>query len=347
MVSPKARVNKHFGFPACGRQACCFLSHGEQESLPQNAPRKHSKTVMQHTNRPIQMNRFIENIDTQIAFNQGKNIFLDDLDFFQFAEETVNAISNIDRLTPESKESLIDYATDKAIEEFCSINQYYSFDLKAKNSLRKIYSDLFEKFQTKTDSLEEISKNHYEKLKVWIKESNPFAEKIYKNSGKEVYPVACSEYSQKLQINILQIDIKHLMQPVLDIGCGNKGYLVNDLKKQGIEIFGIDRFKFTSSNLITADWLEYDYGKDKWGTIVSNLGFSNHFNHHNLREDGNYIEYGKTYMNILNSLKIGGRFHYAPDLPFIEQYLDNNQFYLKKYDINEYDFKTTIIKKIK
>ncbi|MFO7674166.1 MAG: class I SAM-dependent methyltransferase [Lutibacter sp.] len=295
--------------------------------------------------RPVQMDRFIENIDNQIEFNQGKNIFLDRLDFFQFAKETVKAISNIDKLNPDSKETLIDYATDKAIEEFCRINQYYSFDSKAKNDLRKIYSDLFGNFQIKTDSIENISKNHYEKLKEWIRESNPFAEKIYKNDNQSVNPVACSEYSPDLQTNILKIDIEHLMQPVLDIGCGNQGHLVNYLKNQGIEVLGIDRFKFTTLNLITVDWLEFDYGKKKWGTIVSNLGFSNHFNHHNLREDGNFIEYGKTYMNILNSLKVGGCFHYAPDLPFIEKYLDNNQFDLKKYEINEYDFKTTIIKK--
>lgn len=302
---------------------------------------------MPHTMRPLQMDRFTENIDSQIEFNQGKNIFLDNLDIFQFAKETVKATSDIDRLTPDSKQSLIDYATDKAIEEFCRVNQYYSFDLKAKNNLRKIYSDLFENFQTKTNSIEDISKNHYEKLKSWLKENNPFAEKIYKNGDEKVSQVACSEYSPELQIDILHIDVKHLMQPVLDIGCGVNGYLVNYLKNQGIEVLGIDRFKFTTSNLITADWLEYDYGKEKWGTIVSNLGFSNHFNHHNLREDGNYIEYGKNYMNILNSLKVGGCFHYAPDLPFIEKYLDNKQFDLRKYDINEYDFKTTKIKKMK
>ena len=293
------------------------------------------------------MDRFKENIDIQIEFNQGKNIFLDNLDFFQFAEETVNAISNIDNLNPDSKEYLIDYATDKAIEEFCRVNQYYSFDLKAKNNLRKIYSDLFENFRTRTNSIEDISKSHYEKLKSWLKESNPFAEKIYRKDNEIVSPVACSEYSAELQFDILQIDVKPLMQPILDIGCGNNGHLVNYFKHQGLEVYGIDRFKFTTQNLITADWLEYDYGKEKWGTIESNLGFSNHFNHHNLREDGNYIGYGKTYVSILNSLKIGGCFHYAPDLPFIEKYLDKNQFDLKKYEIDKYDFKTTIIRKMK
>lgn len=293
------------------------------------------------------MDKFFENIDKQIEFNEGKNIFLDKLDFFQFTEETVKTISNIDKLNPDSKETLIDYATNKAIEEFCRINQYYSFDSKAKNDLRKIYFDLFGSIQKKTDSIENISKNHYEKLKEWIRESNSFAEKVYNNDNKIVNPVACSEYSPDLQINLLKIDIEHLMQPVLDIGCGNQGHLVNYLKKQGIEVFGIDRFKFTTSNLLTKDWLEFDYGNENWGTIVSNLGFSNHFNHHNLREDGNYIEYGKTYMSILNSLKVGGCFHYAPDLPFIEKYLDNKQFDLRKYEIDEYDFKTTIIRKMK
>jgi hypothetical protein len=295
----------------------------------------------------VQMEKFAENIDKQIEFNQGKNIFLDNLEKFQFASEAVMAFSNIDRLKPDSKQFLIDYATDKAIEEFCRVNQYYSFDSQTKNDLKKIYSDLFEIFQTKTDSIENISRNHYDKLKKWLKKSNPFAEKVYKNAGRKVNPVACSEYDPDFQINILRIDIEHLMEPVLDIGCGMHGYLVNYLNNQGINVLGIDRFEFPSSNLITADWLEYNYGKEKWGTIVSNLGFSNHFNHHNLREDGNYIAYGKTYMNILHSLKIGGCFYYAPDLPFIEKYLDNKQFALRKYEINEYDFKTTIIKRLK
>lgn len=292
------------------------------------------------------MNRFIQSIDKQIAFNQGKNIFLDNLDIFQFANETVKAVSNIDNLNTDSKLYLIEYATDKAIEEFCRVNQYYTFDQNAKNDLKQIYADLFENCHIKTNSIENISKEHYEKLKSWLKEHNAFGERLYKNENEKVSPVACFEYSPQLQVKILQIDTKQMMQPVLDIGCGSKGSLVNYLKDQGIEVYGIDRAKFQSPNLISADWLEYNYGKEKWGTIVSNLGFSNHFNHHHLRENGNYIAYGKTYMNILHSLKAGGCFHYAPDLPFIEKYIDCKQFELKKYGINEYDFKTTIIKKL-
>lgn len=292
------------------------------------------------------MDSLIKNIDHQIAFNQGKNLFLDKPELFQFAHETVNALSQIDHLNPASIEALIDYTTDKAIEEFYRVNQYFSFDLKAKNNLRAIYADLFQAFQTKTNSVETISKKHYEKLKDWLRDNNPFAEKIYQHADENVKPVACSEYTAQLQINILRLDISQLMQPVLDVGCGQNGHLVNHLRDQGIEAYGIDRFNFSNSNLITADWLEYNYGKGKWGTIVSNLGFSNHFNHHNLREDGNYLAYGQTYMNILHALKTGGCFHYAPDLPFIEKYLDKAQFGLSQYEINGYDFKTSVVKKL-
>ncbi|MFW5701305.1 MAG: hypothetical protein ACOCWM_06405, partial [Cyclobacteriaceae bacterium] len=136
-------------------------------------------------------------------------------------------------------------------------------------------------------------------------------------------------------------------EPVLDIGCGKKGNLVSFLREKGILIQGIDRITASTRNLINADWLEYDFGNEKWGTIYSNLGFSNHFNHHNLREDGNYIKYAQKYMEILKSLKIGGKFHYAPDLPFIELYLDSNKFYIEKHDIERVEFKTTIVTKLR
>lgn len=293
------------------------------------------------------MNGFIENIDRQIEFNKNKNILLENIDMFRFRDETVNSVAGIADLAPDAKQLLINHATDKAIEEFCRINQYYSFDADAKDSLKNIYTELFENFRAATISVDSISEIHYKNLKRWLIKSNPFAERMYKNADKEINPVACSEYSSELQINILKINIGQLKQPILDLGCGSKGMLVNRLKKEGLEVLGIDRYKFATQGFETADWLDYDYGIKRWGTIVSNLGFSNHFNHHNLREDGNYIEYAKTYMNILHSLKTGGKFHYAPDLPFIEKYLDGNQFSVKKYEISDYDFKTSVITRLK
>ncbi len=292
------------------------------------------------------MDEFLEKIDKQIKFNQGKNIFLDTLELFQFANETIQSRSNVNALNSESQQVLIDYATNKTIEEFCRINQYYSFNSTAKNKLRKIYSALIYSLQDKTILTDEISKNHYGKLKSWLKESNPFAEEIYINANKNITPVACSEYSSELQMKILHIDMKHLAQPVLDIGCGKEGNLVKYFLKLNIDARGIDRFSFLDNTLINSDWLEFNYGLEKWGTIISNLGFSNHFKHNDLREDGNYLDYAKKYMEILKSLKIGGRFHYAPDLPFIEIYLDKKQYKIDKYEIGEFDFNTTAITRL-
>lgn len=302
---------------------------------------------MPHTRKLVRMERFKENIDKQIVFNQDKNILLNNLDLFQFSNQTIEFISDIDKLSHDSKLVLIDYATNKAIEEFCRVNQYYSFDSKAKSELKKIYSELFDSFSNPTTPVEVISNNHYNRLKEWLKNSNPFVERIYVNADKKITPVACSEYSQELQVDLLKIDIKNLMQPVLDIGCGRNGHMVKYMLNQGINVTGIDRFSFSTPNFETADWLEYEYKPNNWGTIISNLGFSNHFVHHNLREDGKYVEYAKTYMNILNSLKKGGRFHYAPDLPFIEQYLDSSQFLIEKQEIEGNEFEMTIITRLK
>lgn len=294
------------------------------------------------------MDKYLKIIDKQIEFNQGKNILIENNDMtLKFVDDTINAIADTKELNIDSEKILIDYATDKALEEFCRINQYYTFNSQAKNDLRSIYCDLFSSVKIDKDPIITISKNHYQNLKQWLQKTNPFSEKVYSNVGLDIRPVACSEYSPDLQIDVLKIESKTLMEPVLDIGCGKLGNLVKYLNHLGIDTYGIDRFSFAANNLTNSDWLEYDYGIEKWGTIISNLGFSNHFKHHNLREDGNYIQYGKKYMDILKSLKIGGRFHYAPDLPFIEQYLDNRQFKIEQNEIDEYYFKTAIITRLK
>ena len=243
-------------------------------------------------------------------------------------------------------EFLIDYVTDKSLEEFCRINQYYSFDTEAREDLRKIYADLFGEIKIRTITTDKISENHYQRLKDWLLKYNSFAEKIYNESEPYIEPVPCAEYTPQLQLELLQINIDEIVSPVLDIGCGKQANLAKFIENSGIEVVGIDRFRFAADNLYTADWLDYDYGINKWGTVISHLGFSNHFKHHNLREDGNFIGYAQTYMKILHSLKAGGSFHYTPDLPFIEKYLDNTQFKINKFDISGYDFKTSVVEKL-
>lgn len=293
------------------------------------------------------MDKMKKNIDKQLAFNRSKNIFADKEGLFVFINETIDAISGINQLDKDAENILIDYTLPKSLEEFCRVNQYYSFNNQSKNELREIYVDLFKKIRKREFSIEEISENHYQQLQRWLIKCNPFAEKIYTGNNYQLESIACSEYSPELQIAVLGIDIKQIKQPVLDIGCGTQGNLVNFLNNQNIEAYGIDRFTKTDAKLINSDWLEFDYGVNKWGCIISNLGFSNHFTHHNLRNDGNFIAYAKTYMAILQSLKKGGSFYYAPELPFIEIYLDKIIYKTETRKISGNDFKASIITKLK
>ncbi|MEA4968328.1 MAG: hypothetical protein VB048_09465 [Bacteroidaceae bacterium] len=294
------------------------------------------------------MKIYQDNIDQQFEFNQGKNLFNNGiLNSLRFSKETLDAIKDIDLINSESENLLIDYLTNRAIQEFCKINQYYTFDNQAKIMLRNLYVDLFTNIKNHEDSINLIATKHYDNLIKWLQETNSFAEKIYNSKEELIQSVVCSEYSPELQIKILQIDIDNIIEPVLDIGCGRKGDLVLYLRQKGIEAYGFDRFAYKNSFLINSDWFEYKFEREKWGTITSNLGFSNHFQHHHFRNDGNFIDYAKKYMDILNSLKIGGSFHYAPDLPFIEQYLDLEKYKLMKENVCNYKFKSMKIERLK
>lgn len=292
------------------------------------------------------MNKFRAIIDSQIESSSGKNLFIDSLsEAFLFTRETIDAISLVNKIDYEAEEMLIDYSAEKAFKEFCRVNQYYSFSKQDKLNLRDIYSDLFTSLKNNPLDEKLISANHFQSLRKWLKDTNPSAEKLYSPVSEYTKPVVCEEYSHELQVEVLNIDIDNLMEPVLDIGCGAGGNLVNYLRKKGIDAYGFDRFSSDNQYIFSDDWLEFPFGIKKWGTIISHLGYSNHFRHHHLRNDGDFIEYGKKYIEILNSLKPGGSFHYAPGLPFIEEFLDSSMFHAREHYFGDYDFHTVIIKR--
>jgi hypothetical protein len=53
--------------------------------------------------------------------------------------------------------------------------------------------------------------------------------------------VPCQEYSARFQLQLLHIDPARLAEPILDVGCGSAGTLVNFLRARGYEAFGLDR----------------------------------------------------------------------------------------------------------
>ncbi|MHB1293773.1 MAG: methyltransferase domain-containing protein [Anaerolineae bacterium] len=140
----------------------------------------------------------------------------------------------------------------------------------------------------------------------------------------------CAQYSPALQLEVLGATLETLRAPILDVGCGYDGALVQHLRAAGMEAYGIDRLVAPVPFLQEADWLTYRYEPETWGTVLSHLAFSNHFVFHHLYQRGRPQAYAAAYMAILGSLREGGAFYYAPGLPFIERFL------LERYTITRH-----------
>lgn len=293
------------------------------------------------------MENYRDKIDRQIEYNKGKNLFHSRiLNSLRFSPETVDAIQKIGKIDIDSENLLIDDLTNRVMQEFFTMNQYYNFSESSKTALKDIYINLFHNIKNSSSSIDEIALGHYRNLIKWLQKTDPFAELIYVSKNIYIEPAACSEYSATIQLEILQISMEQIRGPVLDIGCGKEANLVMHLRQNGIEAYGIDRFVSDNPFVYNSDWFNYEFGVKRWGTIISNLGFSNHFIHHHLRNDGSFIAYAKQFMKILDSLKTGGCFYYAPDLPFVEQYLDENSFHVNRKKIRNYEFNSIRIKRM-
>jgi SAM-dependent methyltransferase len=142
--------------------------------------------------------------------------------------------------------------------------------------------------------------------------------------------VVCSEYTPDFQLGLLGLRATDLLEPVLDLGCGKNGTLVNYLRGIGIKAIGVDRLVEASPHLKEADWFDIDFRPASWGTILSHMAFSNHFLFHHRYKHGKPRLYAGLYIRILESLKPGGSFVYSPGLPFIEQFLPEDQFNIER-----------------
>ncbi|MCB0208481.1 MAG: class I SAM-dependent methyltransferase [Anaerolineae bacterium] len=133
--------------------------------------------------------------------------------------------------------------------------------------------------------------------------------------------VPCEEYSPQFQLQLLGIDIDTLAEPILDVGCGASGTLVEYLIDQGLTAFGLDRLAPAQPHFMQDDWFTFDFGRSRWGTIIAHQSFSTHFIHAHLHNADLAEQFARLYMMLLGGLKPGGTLYYAPGLPFIESHL--------------------------
>jgi hypothetical protein len=268
--------------------------------------------------------------------------FLDtrsDADFAIHHQEEILAV-----LADRQKfEKLVDLFVRRAIEFTYASNQFVQINITKEAELRRIYSVYLSEIRqllAESRSEAEISarlsrlvKEHFQNLRTNISSFFDPTSAAEPQSNVIFQKVVCAEYSPEMQLEILDVQQDALLQPVLDLGCGKSGKLVQYLRQNGIQATGVDRIVDPSLNLIQANWLGYPMVPGYWGTVISHMAFANHFLFHHLYRHGSIEPYARQYMAILKSLKEQGSFYYAPGLPFIETYLPQETYQVTQKQI--------------
>ncbi|PPK83236.1 hypothetical protein BXY41_101299 [Lacrimispora xylanisolvens] len=295
----------------------------------------------------VSVAELVDVVDQQFQQSLFKNLFCTVESQIHFNVNTRKALQLLneqksDKFTNEDVDVLLQNIINRFIWTFYRTDPYINFNAEDKLIIPQIYLLMLRdvsKFQ-----IEEVEKRHYERICWFIRKTNPGIYQINRNPDRYAKHFTSAEYSSAFQMELLGIDRQHLKEPILDIGCGEHGYLVNYLREQGLEAFGIDRLQIDKGYFFNGNWLEFEYGNQRWGTIISNLSFSSHFLHHFSQKDGLDISYAKVYMKILKSLVTGGTWIYAPSITYFENLLPDNKYLVSQSPIDTGSYKTVIHK---
>jgi len=294
-----------------------------------------------------------DRIALQVQSNQHLNLLASiEVASFEFTESIKELILQIAQEQWHKQEltELIDLCVKTALASFYEVNQYYYFDRAACTELERIYFQLvldIKEQRSGSIDFHSLGSKHFLRLKHWLLQYYPEAHHIYPSEIPKIeQPVVCAEYSAALQLEVIGIDINTLVEPILDIGCGKEQQLVTYLQQKGFAAYGLDRMVNESATSFQESWLEFDYKPHHWGTIISHLGFSNHFLHQHLRQSELALQYATTFKRILTSLKEGGTFYYTPGLPFIESYLSSVEFKVETKQVKGTIFQASSITRL-
>lgn len=204
--------------------------------------------------------------------------------------------------------------TSELVAFMWSRNQFVAIDRAARAELARSVGAALKSIARGAELVVALMQ-HRAELAVWVRA----------HYGDPPREVVCAEYSPALQLTVLGLADARLAEPVLDVGCGPSAALVRFLRLQGCMAHGVDRVAPPDVGSL-GDWLTFEYGSARWGTVLAHLGFTLHFLHHHLAAGDTAYEYARAYMAVLRSLRVGGLFAYTPGLPFIEALLDANAY---------------------
>lgn len=262
------------------------------------------------------------------------------LDFsYRYRREIAGYLSNADHI-----EALVQYCIHATKSYTYQRNQFINYTGLYDELLHTEYADFLSKlkavlqapssFESYQSACTAALKEHHERLRLILSSYCVSALPSELRNNPLLSNVPSDQYSAQFQVRLLNMELPSLMEPILDVGCGESGGLVHYLRSQSLEASGIDRLAPAGPHFSQADWFEFDYGQRRWGTITAHQSLSTHFIHAHINGTKQADEFARLYMKLLSSLQVGGAFYYAPGLPFIEEHLIN----LKGYSLR----KTTI-----
>lgn len=283
-----------------------------------------------------------KNIEKQIELNKDINLFSSNLDkIVHLDNDFITELLNLKKQNKGISTKSLKKITETVLEIFYGINQYINISQTDIEDLEGIYKTTFDRLSN--ENVNEIMIYHYQHLSTWLSQFYPnhFINQLSKQD--KIGMVLNEEYSAEFQITILELEMESLAEPIIDIGCGKNGNLVCKLNYMGKEAIGVDRnVQAEKEYLKENNWFEYDFEKDKWGTIISNMSFTNHLLYTYKNDNENLEKYLLKFKEILDALKPCGIFIYTPSLPFLENYLERSKYKIIRTLITKDIYRTKI-----
>jgi hypothetical protein len=249
--------------------------------------------------------------------------------FLAALEELLN--SKISERAGDIYSDFVSFTAKEFVKRLYAINPYVRVEQDQVETLEEIYRRTWQ-LMTKTGNIKTTLKEfHYPELSKWLATLYPEKFRRVLKISSNVGHVTYGEYSAEFQVELFGINIAHIQQPVMDIGCGSQANLVRYFRSLGVEAYGIDRYVETQEPYLNrADWFDFYFEPSRWGTIISNMGFTNHLNYAYLHDISQLERYLLKMKQILESLSIRGCMYYAPSLPFIEDKLSAKSYKLER-----------------
>ncbi len=288
----------------------------------------------------------IHAIESQITANRHLNLFFDHLDQVLSVTDTFRTrILDLKKQDSVDIEQLIEQTARQSIQAIYQINQYIDIPEQDMDELKQIYRITWDEIDT--HNFDAIMRAHHYRLADWLARFYPDAFIKALKQQPQVGAVLNKSYSAEFQLQVLNIDVETLQAPVLDIGCGPEGNLVRELVENGIDAIGIDRIiNSPETYLIESNWFDFDLRQKSWGTVISNMGFSNHLVYCLRNEPERVSAYLLRYREILDSLKPCGEFIYAPSIPVVEERLDSRSWQVVRNEVTPGIWVTRIIRRV-